>query len=84
MLRLRITLKHEGKEAKVYRDTEWSEYRVRFKGQPDADYHTDNLNDAINTAKNQIGLDIYELSQEVLKLSPTEFKAFQRYLSKEN
>lgn len=46
--------------AKVYRDAEWNEYRVKFftNGfhQSRADYHTDDKQDAIDTAKYMIGL----------------------------
>lgn len=42
--------------AKVYRDTDWNEYRVKFvlNGTPlfpDADYHTDDRQDALETAQ---------------------------------
>lgn len=41
--------------AKVYRDTEWDEYRVKFfrngKHEQSADYFTDNLSDAQDTAR---------------------------------
>ena len=44
---------HE-RRAKVYRDVEWQEYRVRFFiggiYQTDADYHTDDKQDALDTA----------------------------------
>lgn len=40
--------------ARVYRDTEWDEFRVRFychaQHLEDADYHTDDKRDAMNTA----------------------------------
>lgn len=40
---------------KTYRDTEWGEYRVKMyvKGQhlQDADYHTDDKEDALDTAR---------------------------------
>lgn len=41
--------------AKVYRDVEWDEYRVKFfdaqgKHLDAADYHTDDKEDALNTA----------------------------------
>lgn len=39
--------------ARVYRDAEWGEYRVRFYAHgrliPAADYHTDDLVDALAT-----------------------------------
>ena len=45
--------------AKVYRDAEWSEYRVRFfrNGvlQTDSDYHTDDAEDAMSTARTVLG-----------------------------
>lgn len=41
--------------AKVYRDAEWNEYRVKFyrdgRHQSNADMHTDDKQDAIDTAK---------------------------------
>jgi hypothetical protein len=44
--------------AKIYRDTEWSEYRVKFyvQGQhlQHADYHTDCKEDATGTAHGQL------------------------------
>jgi hypothetical protein len=60
---LRLVKTHEGKSkngdkktAKVYKDHEWNEYRVRHftngKHHTDADYHTDDMADAHDTAKN--------------------------------
>lgn len=47
-----------GFSAKVYKDTEWNEYRVKFyidgQHQQNGDYHTDCKEDAINTAHAQI------------------------------
>jgi hypothetical protein len=44
--------------AKIYRDTEWNEYRVKFYVQghhlQDADYHTDCKEDAHSTAHGQL------------------------------
>jgi hypothetical protein len=44
--------------AKIYRDTEWNEYRVKFyqQGQhlQNADYHTDCKEDAHSTAHGQL------------------------------
>jgi hypothetical protein len=44
-----------GREAKVYRDSEWQEWRVKFyqDGQhlAEADYHTDDKGDAQHTAR---------------------------------
>ena len=45
-----------GHTAKVYRDSEWQEYRVKFydtDGQhfTNADYHTDDKEDALTTAR---------------------------------
>lgn len=41
--------------AKIYRDTEWEEYRVKFYRDgkylgADADYHCDDIEDAVGTA----------------------------------
>ena len=44
--------------AKIYRDTDWNEYRVKFyrAGQhlSAADYHTDDNEDAHDTARGQL------------------------------
>lgn len=54
---LRLVSKHgEGKHtAKVYKDSDWGEHRVKFyvdgKHQPDEDYHTDDVEDAKDTAE---------------------------------
>jgi hypothetical protein len=44
--------------AKVYKDTDWQEYRVKFyiqgQHQENADYHTDDKQDAIDTAHGQL------------------------------
>lgn len=44
-----------GREARVYRDSEWQEWRVRFYDQglhlAAADYHTDDKGDAQHTAR---------------------------------
>lgn len=59
---LRLVEKFENgiQAAKVYRDAEWQEYRVKFfvNGQHNepADYHTNDKEDAIGTAKLVIGL----------------------------
>jgi hypothetical protein len=54
MLKLIQTLTFNNRIAKVYRDTEWGEYRVRFWDckvyQAGADYHTDDKQDAVDTA----------------------------------
>jgi len=46
---------HTKKAAKVYRDSEWNEYRVKFYRngvyQEKADMHTDDKDDAIGTAE---------------------------------
>lgn len=51
-------------EARLYRDAEWNEYRVTFYAvgldnvaikREGADYHTDNLQDAIATANHVLG-----------------------------
>lgn len=60
-LRLIETLINGNNTAKVYRDAEWQEYRVKFwqNGfrQPErTDYHTDDKQDAIGTAKEMIGV----------------------------
>lgn len=55
------TVSNEGLrlQAKVYRDAEWREYRVKFyrqgQYQADADYHTDDKSDAQFTARSFCG-----------------------------
>lgn len=53
-MRLIHTVQNDRKTAKVYRDAEWGEFRVKHftDGQhhKDADYHTDDKEDAKNTA----------------------------------
>ena len=48
-------VKGNNKEAVVYRDSEWQEYRTKFyRGgvyQKEADSHTDDKEDAISTAE---------------------------------
>lgn len=43
-----------GTTAKIYRDAEWNEYRVKFfkdgEYQPNSDYHSDTKTDAYETA----------------------------------
>ena len=50
-----IAIQHTGKAAKVYRDADWNEYRVKFYRngmyQEGADYHTDDRDDALGTAE---------------------------------
>ena len=60
-LKLQATILSQGRTfeqgvcARIYRDTDWSEYRVRFfrDGQhmANADYHTDDKTDANDTAR---------------------------------
>ena len=54
-LRLINTVEDNNNTAKVYRDSDWNEYRVKFftdgVHQVDADYHTDDKQDAISTAE---------------------------------
>ena len=54
-LRLINTIEADNSTAKVYRDSDWNEYRVKFfidgVHQVDADYHTDDKADAISTAE---------------------------------
>ena len=74
-LRLKATYHHGNNTAKVYHDNEWGEHRVKFyeggKHQKNADYHTDDKDDAHATAKlqlkkmNEETLD--EISKERLK-----------------
>lgn len=48
------------RRAITYKDVEWSEFRVRFFESgaylAGADYHTDDMSDAIYTAAREIGL----------------------------
>jgi hypothetical protein len=54
-----ISNEAEGLRAKVYRDPEWKEYRVKFfrdaAYQEGADYHTDDKSDAQFTARSFCG-----------------------------
>ena len=59
---LRLLKTHTGPKghvAKVYKDKDWGEHRVKFfspegKHQAESDYHTDDLSDAHDTAKGQL------------------------------
>lgn len=58
---MRIVAKHgDGRHtAKVYKDSDWGEYRVKFYTDnkhvgEDADYHTDDMEDANDTAKSAL------------------------------
>ena len=59
---LRLVKTHTGSKghvAKVYKDKDWGEHRVKFynaegKHLPDADYHTDDVSDAHDTAKHMV------------------------------
>jgi hypothetical protein len=49
----------KGDVAKVYKDKDWGEHRVKFfspdgKHRSGSDYHTDDLSDAHDTAKSQL------------------------------
>jgi hypothetical protein len=52
------TYENNGKQAKVYRNSDFDEYEVRFSVQgedlPDADYFTNDKQDAIDTAYNWV------------------------------
>lgn len=53
-MKLQATFERGNHVAKVYRDTEWNEWRVRFwyckVYLNEADYHTDDREDAMDTA----------------------------------
>ena len=59
---LRLVKTHTGSKghvAKVYKDKDWGEHRVKFynaegKHLPDADYHTDDVSDAHDTARHMV------------------------------
>jgi len=59
---LRLVKTHTGPKghtAKVYKDKDWGEHRVKFynaegKHLPDADYHTDDVSDAHDTARHMV------------------------------
>ena len=59
---LRLLMTHTGPKghvAKVYKDRDWGEHRVKFfspegKHMTNADYHTDDMGDAHDTAKGQL------------------------------
>lgn len=71
-LRLISTHTNGNKTAKVYKDSEWGEHRVKLhidgKHQKNADYHTDDKEDAVGTAKKMIESEefVAELSNRVL------------------
>ena len=48
----------EVRKAKIYRDAEWNEYRVKFyingAYQENADFHTDSKRDAFDTARHWV------------------------------
>ena len=53
------TINSPSGSARIYRDSVWDEYRVRFYNQagqllPKEDYHTPELGDAIGTAKAEL------------------------------
>lgn len=51
-IKLVATITGNDETVKVYRDTEWEEYRVRVVGGPAGSaYHTDDLDDAMGTAR---------------------------------
>lgn len=58
-LRLIDTINLDNKTAKIYRDNEWNEFRVKFfiDGKyigEKADYHTDDKQDATTTANSEL------------------------------
>jgi hypothetical protein len=54
--RIIAVIEQDGRIAKVYRDTDWNEYRVRFSWlTPAADYFTSERDDAIGTARAVLG-----------------------------
>ncbi len=58
-LRLVGKVQAGNKLAKIYKDSDWDEYRVKFYTDgkydgEDSDHHTDDKEDAVNTAKSQI------------------------------
>jgi len=53
--RLIATFTESKRVAKVYRDSEWQEYRVTFGWlSPDADYFTPDKDDALDTARHVV------------------------------
>jgi hypothetical protein len=75
---MKLVMKHDhpsnGKSAKVYHDREWGEYRVKHftgnKHHKDADYHTDEKDDAHGTAKAWVKEEVKPLIKE--KAQPAE------------
>jgi hypothetical protein len=57
---IRTHTDEDGRQAKVYKDRDWGEYRVKFfraNGSPlggDSDHHTDDVDDAHSTAKAEL------------------------------
>lgn len=50
------TFEHDGKSVGVYKDSETGEFVAKLKGRPQADYFTNDLDDAVGTAKKMVGL----------------------------
>lgn len=74
-LRLHKTLEHNGRKAKIYKDNEWGEHRVKFythgKHHKNADYHTDDPKDAHDTAKHWL----HKMNNEAVDVSMDTRKA---------
>jgi hypothetical protein len=66
-LRLIGKLGDQNRSAKIYRDNDWNEYRVRFYTNnnydgEDSDHHTDDKEDAFNTATSVVSQGVNESS----------------------
>lgn len=70
---MRLVKKEEqgNKSYKIYKDLEWGEFRVKFyengKHLVDADYHTDDMQDAIGTAQRHLRTNTLEAKKTVKK-----------------
>ena len=77
-LKLLKTYKSGEHTAKVYKDTDWDEHRVKFFSgdthHKDADYHTDDVDDAHETAKTQLKGMVKKAMQEQIDLELNEKK----------
>lgn len=84
-LRLIATHTEGPHTAKVYRDKEWNEHRVKFyhngEYQKNADYHTDDKQDAHDTAKAQLKRYMKESMNEAKMTKAQKDAAYNRFWS---
>jgi hypothetical protein len=72
----------DGKQAKVYFDREYGEFRVMFyddgQYQSDADYHTDDKQDAISTAKHYLRESSLNEAKSIHQALATGYRKFKK------